>query len=187
MISTYALVSLDDVKEFKGLTTTDDDDFISNLINRYSTLFESHMNKNVLRREYTEYYDGGGNSILFVDQYPITNISGISDDSDWSWADTTLIDADSYRVSNDNYIIFRSTTLGDYDQNVKITYTAGYKDVPEDIKHACIKEVVRSYDNRQEVGITSKSMLDGSVSYLAQGLLEETTMILDKYRRIGVC
>lgn len=187
-VNTYSLVSLEEVKEQIKSTIPEEDDFISNLINRYSTLIESYLNKNVLSREYTEYFDGGGYSELFVNQYPITSVSGIYDDSNWEWNVGDLIDADDYRVTNDaNSIVFNTTTLGDYKENIKIVYTAGYDETPEDIKMVCIKEVARAYTDRKELGITSKSRSDGSVAYLAQSLLEETEMVLDKYKLIGVC
>lgn len=186
MINQYSIVSLKEVKEQLKSTIPEEDDFISNLINGYSTLVESYINRNILSREYTEYFDGGGYTELFVSQYPITSVSGVWSDSSWEWSDDDLIDTDDYRVNNDDNTILFKTALGDYVENIKIIYTGGYSVAPEDIKMACIKEVSRAYTDRKSLGITSKSMLDGSISYLTQGLMEETTLVLDKYKRIGV-
>ena len=189
-INTYSLASLPDVKSFMGMTgtTSEIDDLLAELINRYSTLFESYMGKNVLSREHTEYYDGNNSNMLITRQYPITTISGIWNDSDWEWGSATEIDSTSYRASESaiGVINFKSTVFGNYDQNIKIIYTAGFSSVPEDIKHACIKEVARSYKNRQEIGVTSKTLTDGTVSFSAQGLLVETTLVLDMYRKLWV-
>jgi len=189
-VNQYALVSLAEVKNFIDMivSNSETDDLLSNLINRYSILFENYMNRDILSREYTQYYDGGGHDMLFLNQYPITTISGIWDDSDWEWNSTTEVDSTSYRVSDEasGIINFRYTTLGDYIENIKIIYTAGYSSVPEDIKLSCIKEVARSYKGRNEVGVVSKTLADGSVSYTAQGLMVETTLVLDMYKRLWV-
>lgn len=183
-VNAYSLVSLNDVKTLCGSTVPEDDNLIAQLINRYSTLVETYLGRNVLSRVYIEDYDGGGYDELFTNQYPITSISGIYNDTDWEWTADTLIDSDYYRKSQDaNSIIFTSdVTLGDYRENIRVVYTAGYSDVPEDIKMICIEEVARAFKNRQEIGVTSKTLGDGSISYSAQGLLTKTTMVLDSYR-----
>lgn len=183
-VNTYSLVSLPDVKTLLGSTVPDDDNLIAELINRYSVLIETYLGRNVISRVYIEDYDGGGFDELFTNQYPITSISGIYNDTDWNWTADTLIDSDYYRKAQDgNSIIFTSdVTLGDYRENIRVVYTAGYSTVPEDIQMACIEEVARAFKNRQEIGVTSKSLGDGSISYSAQGLLTKTTMVLDSYR-----
>lgn len=184
----YVLCSLDNVKNFLEITVSGTDDLISELINRYSILFETYMGKNILSREYTEYYDGGGHSELFTAQYPITVVSGIWDDSDWSWPDSTLVDATDYMITrNEDSIVFKYTTLNDNSMNIKIIYTAGYSSIPEDIKMACIEEVAKSYKGRQEINVLSKTLGDGSVSFHETDLLSKTKLTLNRYRRISIC
>lgn len=187
-INTYALVSLSAVKEFMGVVGSDStmDDLLSNLINRYSTLFETEMGRNILIREYTEQHSGGGYAMLFTTQQPITSITSIHDSYEWVWDSDTLIDSDEYGISTGNYnhISFKSITLGNYVDNIQVVYTAGLSTVPEDIQQCMVEEVARSYKNRQEIGVTSKSLGDGSISYTAQGLLRKTEMVLSRYQRI---
>lgn len=190
-INTYALCSLTDVKLFMGVTgaNSDMDDLLSELINRFSVLFETHISRNILSRSYTETHDGGDFYMLFTAQYPIISVESIHDSSDWSWTDSTLIDSDEYMVTSGgrfNVVVLKSTTFTDYLENVQIIYTAGYATVPEDIQQCIIEEVARSYKNKEEVGVTSKSLSDGSVSYSAQGLLTKTLLVLDRYKRLGV-
>lgn len=186
----YSLTSLDLVKYFMGMTGTDSesDDLLENLIDRVSTLFESYCDRNILSREYNEVYDGRGSNKLYTNQYPITSVSGIWDDYDWTWDSGTEVDSDYYRIyEGGRYITFRDTYLYDYQQNVKIIYTAGYATVPSDIQHACITEVARSYKNKNQVDITSKTLADGSVSYSAKSFLPLTLTTLNVYKRISIC
>jgi hypothetical protein len=186
-LNTYALITLDDVKEFSGKEGMKDNDLLEDLINRYSTMFETYIERNILSREYTEYQDGRRTYELFTKQYPITTVSGVYDDSAWAWASSTEVDSSYYRISNDERsIVFWNWTLGNYRQNVKIIYTAGYSSTPEDIKHACVTEVARAYKNRTKVDVTSQTLPDGSIAYSAGALLPQTVMVLDKYKKSEV-
>lgn len=186
-VNTYSLITLDNVKLFIGLSnsTSDVDDLIEDLIDRISTSFETYCDRKFLSREYTEYYDGVGEDKLFVDQYPIITISGIWDDRDWGWASDTIVDSDYYRISNNGwFVVFNNTVLLDYQQNVKIAYTAGYSTIPDDLKQACIEEVARTYKNKNQIDISSKTLIDGSVSYVVTDFLPKTLTILNKYKKV---
>ena len=189
-INTYALCSLTDVKLFMGVTgaNSDMDDLLSDIINRFSTLFETYIGRNILSRSYTETHDGGGYYMLFTNQYPIISVESIHDSTDWAWTDSILIESDYYMItSGDNFnaVVLKSTTFYDYVENVQIIYTAGYTTVPEDIQQCIIEEVAKSYKNKQELGVTIKSLNDDSVHYTAQGLLSKTEQVLNKYKRLG--
>ena len=187
-MATYDLVTLDEVKDFYGKvgSTSKDDDLLEDIITRISNVIESYINKNILSRSYTEYYDGLGVSTLFTKQYPIISVDSIHEDTTWVWGSDSTVGEDDYRIHNDkNHVVFL-TTLGNGKQNIKIIYTAGYATVPNDIKQVCITEVIRVYKNRQEVDVLSKTLVDGSVSYSAKDLLLQSKMVLDKYKRIGV-
>jgi len=187
-MAAYDLVTLDEVKDFYGKfgSTSQDDDLLEDIITRISTLIESYINKNIKSRKYTEYYDGIGVSNLVTNQSPIISVDSIYSDTTWVWPSDSTIGVDDYRIhENKTHVVFL-TTLSKGSQNIKIIYTAGYDTVPEDIKQACITEVVRTHKNRQEVDVLSKTLSDGSVTYSAKELLLQTKMILNKYKRIGV-
>lgn len=188
-VNQYSLTDLDSVENFMGMTggTSDTDDLLEDLINRVSTLFESYLNRDILSREYTEYHNGKGLQVLFPKQYPITTISGVWDgSSDWEWVDDDLIDSDNYRIVDGNYIVFNNVILGNYSQNIKLTYTAGYSTTPLDIVQATITEVSRMYKSRNSVDITAQTLSDGSVSFSAKTFLPLTVTTLSKYKRVGI-
>jgi len=190
-INTYSLVDLPSVKRFMGVTGSDTemDDLLCELINRHSVLFETYMSRNILSRSYTETQDGGGYHMLFTTQYPIQSVSSIHDSSSWVWSDDTLIDTDDYVITSGdhlNAIILKTLVFGDYLDNVKVIYTAGYDEVPLDIQQCIIEEVVRSYNDKDELGVSIKSISDDSMHYTSQGLLEKTQQVLSKYKRLSV-
>ena len=188
-VNQYSLITLDNVVKFIGQDSfnSDDSDLIEDLINRVSTMFESYMDRNIITREYTERHDGNGVMALFPKQSKITTISGIWDDYDWNFTDDELIDADEYTITDDEgYIVFKNISLGNYKQNIKIIYTAGYTTTPDDLVQSCITEVSRMFKNRLEVDITAQTLADGSVSYSAKTFLPITVSTLNKYKRISI-
>ena len=73
------------------------------------------------------------------------------------------------------------------DASIKVEYQAGYTEanMPEDIKLACVNEVVRNYKNRfmsGDFGVTAISTPNGTnINLSALPLLEDSKMILDSY------
>lgn len=183
---TYALVTLDNVLEYMQMPKDKADDDMNKqlevLIDQTTELFEGYCDRKFLSRTYTEYLDGTGTYNLFTKHYPITSISGIYDNSSWEWTDSDLISGTNYRIKNDNCVIC-NTTWGEYDQNIKIIYTAGYATVPEDLKLACIEEVVRKWKNRNTVDVLAISAADGSVTRYEKDLMPSTKQVLDRYRK----
>ena len=188
-INEHALCSLPQVKNYLSVDgiNTDMDNLLCDLINRFSVHFETEMCRKILSRSYTETHDGGGYHILFTNQYPITYISSIHDSAEWSWVDSTLIDPTKYTFStgaNLNAVIMKFLNFGDYLDNVKIIYTAGYTAVPGDIQQCLIEEVARAWKNKGEIGFTSKAMNRDEVYYTTEGLLIKTQEVLNKYKRL---
>lgn len=191
MVKEHSLVSLVDVKSFLAMkgSVADTDTLLEKLIDSVSTLFESYLNRNILSREYIEYHDGRGLTVLFPYQPHITTVSGIWNDSDWSWNTNTLVPDSIYRVVDNSFIMFHNTTMGDYSQNVKIIYSAGYETTPDDLKQSTITEVARIYKNKDNVSVNtrfSKTESDGSTSFASDNLLPQTLLTLNRYKRITV-
>jgi len=190
-IDTYALTSREAVHAYRIAngerlnTTPETNTLIDNLINAVSARFESYCDRKFKSREYTEYHDGGGHSVLYPDQYPITSISGIYDDSNWSWAESSKIDSTQYRIVGDNSIVFKSTAnvMGDYRQNIKLIYTAGYSTLPYDLENACILEIMRAMGRLEDLEVSEKRSNENLLKYVASDFLPETRSVIEKYRR----
>ena len=179
-----ALCTLDDVKNFYGITgdKSEDNDLIKTLIDRYTDIFESYCNRISFETTiYTDYLDSDGGYYIFPEQSPITSVSGIWDDTEWSWSGSAL-SSSSYRIANNNSIV-STIPFTKGKNNIKIVYTAGYSTIPGDLKQVLIEEVVRSFKNRKSIDVVAITASDGSVSRLSKELLPTTTMVLNRYRR----
>jgi hypothetical protein len=108
------------------------------------------------------------------------------------------VDSDNYFIGRDGRaIIYPNNYFIDYGyETVKVIYTAGFitarasdkprASVPADLKKICVQEVVRAFNNRKEVGIINKTMDDGSVVKIDTDLLDNTKMVLDRYKKVYI-
>ena len=66
-----ALATRKEVKDYLNITGADNnlDNLINDLIGRVSSAFEGYCGRAFVEATYTEYYDGNGQSKLFLDNY----------------------------------------------------------------------------------------------------------------------
>lgn len=136
MANRYPLAGLDKFKNWIDESTTDNDVFNQDLINRASRQIESYCKRNIRSRSYTEYQDGTGTSgKLFLKQWPIlstTSTISIYDDVDRGFASTTLFASTDFVIYSDQGLVelLQDSSLGNIFskgiQNIKAIYDAGY-------------------------------------------------------------
>ena len=189
-VSEYALCSLQDVKDYYTMIGADSnkDGVLESLIDQFTEVFEQHCTRKFKSREHTEYHNGTGTLYLYPNHYPITSVSGIWSSTSWDWNDDTLIDPDTYAIRYDDKCITRKSTVfaKHNNGNIKIIYTAGYSDIPKDLKLVCIEEVVRAFKNRKGVDVLSKTAADGSTTRYTKDLMPTTIRVLKSYKKMRV-
>jgi len=186
-LKTDALCSLNDVKLYYEMagSKSEDDDFVIDLINNITDLFETFCNLESFKAaNYTEYIDGTGGKYIFPKNIPINSVASIYDDPSWNWSSFYLINSSNYRIVDKRYIVAYDEYWSKGDQNITITYNAGYSTIPGDLKLICMEEVVRKFKNRTMLDLSSKNMPDGTISFVEQGLLKTTKNILKKYANV---
>lgn len=174
---------------FLGNTKLEDDaeDVVEALISRVQKMFESYCDRTFDAATYTEYHDGNYQSKIITDQWPITTVSGIWEDSSWEWGSGSELDSTSYRTVHSRYIVLNAGYFTKAPQSIKIIYTAGYSTIPEDLKHACVMEVVRLFRNfykAEDIGTFGRTEGDVTTTYQTEDLLPAVKTILAKYRRV---
>lgn len=181
------LCTLEEVKEYNGITDTTNDTLLTNLIERVSDGIETFCDRNFESQSYTEYHSGGKNNDRFyTNQYPIITGSGVEvwDDYDWDWTTDDLVDSDDYMVTDNRYIVLNNSVFLDGVNNIKVSYTAGYDVIPTDLTQFTIEEVIRKFKSRRHPGdIKSKSLPDGTVVYNDVSGLPDDISILNSYKR----
>jgi len=187
-IVSNALVTRQDLEHYaeEYISISDNDSLVEDIINAKTQEFHTYCGvPQIKSRQYTEFYDGRGDVDLFPYRFPIISVSSIHLDSEWEFSIESLLDSADYRIVNNRYIVFKSGFASGL-QNIKLIYTAGYASIPNDIKLACTREVVREFNRRRDLDISSISLEDGSVAFVEKGLLKSTKEVLNKYRVVGV-
>ena len=187
-MASYDLCTLDEVRDYMGMTGSSSvvDDVLADLITRVTEGFHKDCGVTQFKAtDHTEYYSGAGTIELFVINTPVNTIASIYEDSDWVYGEDTKIDEDTYAPLN-NMVVLKDSVFNIGIRNIKITYNAGYNDIPGDLKQACIEETVRKFKKRENVDIISKSGADGSFTKIQHGKLKDTIEILKNYKSLGV-
>jgi len=156
----YALVTYTELKDALDIPSDSKKTRYENLINIASTL-ANRITKRILKSaDYTDYLDGNGGSTIVLPQYPITNITELNLDAERNWNAATEVT--EYGIYGETGVVtLFEDTFPDAKYSVKVVYTAGYVDVPEDIKSAVIEIVQFLYQRENSNLIGKKSVQTG--------------------------
>lgn len=139
----YALTNLSDVKESLGIASSDTsyDNLIIRKINQSTRAIEAYCGRRFKETTYTdEEYDGSGINELVLRQRPVTATQTFSlsirntslNTSDWE-----TIETDLYFVDNNSGVVKLLFHAVGHWNRYKVTYSAGYSSIPEDLAEAC--------------------------------------------------
>jgi hypothetical protein len=194
------IVSLADVNEYLNIdesTSATVSAFYSNCISRVSDRIESYLNLPVKAQDFLGYYDCIGCNSLYLNNYPILNVSSLkhrtSPISDWQNVIT--------QGSIENYLLIYAYKIELYNHNfysgqksIEIKYRAGYENIPDDIKQVALEMVVMigkessksmNGDNgRLGIGTMNGGSNNFSTSYIS--LDERHEKILDRYKKLHI-
>ena len=177
------LASLSNTKLFLEIQVATHDTLLSLLLAQISKRVETFLNRDLEKKARTVYYDAG-RKLYFLSAYPID-----------STAILTVIDETTTRIINSDYYVWYDEGLIDFytiptynrPKQIAITWTGGYVNtnaVPGDIQLAVIMQTAFVFRRRKDIGLTSISMPDGSISVNAPTeLLPEVKAVLKSYRK----
>jgi len=201
----YALTSVADVKTYLGITVTSDDALLEMFINQGTDWIESYCgNRRFLDSTYTdEVYESQFTSSeqqhptiernrqfwLSTKQYPITDTQAVivkyrNGTSVWD-----VQNADVYDTYEDRGQIYLFAGMPNIRKAIKLTYSAGYETIPNDLALACIKLVARQYEKRKSQGKKQES-IGGATIVWADTAVEsmdgDVMNVLNQYRRKAI-
>jgi len=150
------LTTLAAVKNWLNISTSNDDPLLTDLVTEISAFVENSLNRKILTATHTETYRGTGGSRFLLRSWPVQSIASIS------WAGTTIdtfvdVTDATYGVGTDGRSLILVGVRMPYNDPVKVTYTAGYDTVPNDLALAVTELVGEAYTSRTHIGETSHS------------------------------
>lgn len=136
-----SLVTRAEYKAYAGIASTTDDAKIDVLIPKVSALVKS-----LCRRTFLDYvndskveYHEGGTKILLPYEIPILSITSLEYSLDYGSTYTALVEYTDYtHRKSDDTIVCIGQDFPYYANGYKLTYTAGYETLPEDLKIAVL-------------------------------------------------
>lgn len=183
------LVRLERVKTYLDLANTDtaSDVLLQDLIARIGAWVEHYCDRSFAKATYTEQRDGDGTDTLIVRQWPLLSVASLYDDPLRVFGAATQIATTNFVIyANQGSIRLDGLVFSVGIQNVKVTYEAGYADIPEDLQQAVVELVADRFRNKENQGIRSLAIGSYRVDYGDEELPSEIKGVLDGYRRTRV-
>jgi len=197
------LITLQQYKDFAGLTGVTMDARINVIIDSVSELVKNYCGTSIIddySSNKTEYFDIHDNETtrVMLDEGPINTVSSVSERESQADAYVTLITENSDSSGKYEYVVDTMTdsiirTNENIDKAfpkgrkaVKVVYTAGYSSCPEDLKLA-IFDLVKYYlkDERKERMQIAGAMIENPTSTSIRnnaGFPDHIKRVLDMYK-----
>jgi hypothetical protein len=182
-MATGDLTTLANVKQYLGITSSNDDALIARLVSSASQYVQTWLNRTLVSTTYSEIRDGNSSYAMSPREYPITGVSSVT-------IDTVVVPlaADAtksgYRFDSERVVLTDYSFAKGY-QNVVINYTAGYATIPVEIEQATIEMIANVYRAKDRVGVSSKSIGGESVSFFMGAMTDSIKTILNNYKQVA--
>jgi len=196
-----ALFNLTELKTYLGITGNDEDDQLQFIVDGVNKAAVEQLERDIESAEATEYYDGHDDKTLILQRRPVTAVAGVWVDptgyagqgtnafastTEWT-AGSDFFIRDTGEDEDNGGILEAISRIWPFGRkNIKVTYTAGYSTVPEDLKLALLKTAAIARKKIDVVGdITGETI--GSYSYsigqnaASDPLLSDVAAVLSHY------
>ena len=142
------LITRSEYKAYVGITSPNSDPVIDAIIPKVSEFVKTYCRRtfvDYVNDALTETTHGGYGDKLTLKEYPVLNVSSVAFSEDYGQTYTDLVEYTDYVVDfNDATIIAISGDFPKYLNGYQVTYTAGYEDIPTDLKLA-VMDLVTYY------------------------------------------
>lgn len=197
----WAIVTLDEVKEALDISGGDHDAKLNGYINRATGMIEAYCQRRFAQTTYTnEEYDGTDGPYLFLRNYPVTTLSSVAYRSNddlsnpsFTSLETTLFSMET-QGGRDRGAILYTPGFRTGHRAYRVSYIAGYAaaDMPYDLREACVQLVAHMFNARKSNPLLKSETL-GQYSYTKDsvakmGLIKALGLneVLDMYRTIPI-
>lgn len=189
------LTQIDTLRDRLGITDTEDDELLAGLLAAVSAQIGQHCARTFGRTGGATFEVEADLPEFALDPFPVESITSVAlkDDETAGWVAQTGV---VWQLRGQSVIYFPGGPVGTSGQRLRVTFTGGYvlpgdtvgsgqTALPADIEQAAIEQVVHWYQNRRNLGVTSVSTANGSVSLPAdQVLLPIVKSLLRPHRRL---
>jgi uncharacterized phiE125 gp8 family phage protein len=189
MSASTQLCSVSDVKQYLSISDSTHDALLGALVDGASEAIENFCRRRFATAEYTEYHDGGDSAILLLDHCPVQSVDEVRVDSRHDFENGEPIDEDDYVLYPEEGLIVRIAGLFSAGtRNVRVIYTAGYAEVPNDVNRACVMLAAAWFNRGRQGadGIASEKLGDYAAKYASYSLPPQVTGLLTPYLELSI-
>ena len=167
------IIDLQELKDYLEITSTDKDNLLEKLIDASSDFVKDYTGYEWVETEYRETIDGPGANSIVLSQRPVQELTSVK-------VAGTELEPDKYVVYENEAIVTRKYNNFPQDlQNVEIQYTAGYTDVPGDVKQLCSELVQVKLNSKEYEGLDAYSIGDEDIQFSKGGIPSDITSELE--------
>ena len=198
-LGTYALTTLAHLKEAMGVTHSTNDELLERGIDAVTSRFETETRRKLKARDYSyvatadaydadnAILDGNDRDHLVLPQYPIVSLTTLRI-NETAITERSSIYGCGWVLDKKNGVVMLNCYLFSKGRrNIELVYNAGLTTVPDDLANACIEQALWSFKQSipggNLLGVASKALADGSISYTAKDLLPGVETVLENYKK----
>lgn len=174
--------------------STDNQNVLKDIINSISQAIRDYCGHSIEEETLTEYYDGHGERLLILNNYPIVSVTSVTRYKDDTARTQVVVASGEYRIDSVsgelimdpiNYVDSAVWVKGEL--NYKIVFKSGYAtaNIPESLKHACEVWVSIAFQKSLQKlnAVSSTSIGDQEITYVDDPIPKSVKALLDPYRR----
>ncbi|MBU7015539.1 MAG: hypothetical protein HXS43_12005 [Theionarchaea archaeon] len=145
---------------------------LSRVVSTAQSMIDSHCGQSFIQTSVIEKYDGDGHTLLFLDHSPILSVTQV------------LLDGEDIATDCITYKTYISYLVGftPGSQNVTVSYTYGYSEIPELIQNAsfeiCKRLLHRFKAEKTAQGMTSERLDDYQYSLDTSDILTDDIRLM---------
>ena len=180
------LATLARLKDEAGIADTAHDVQLTNLLHGVSQKFATYCRRPIAAAGVTEVLSGDGWTPHLLLRYPAEAVSVVEENG------LALAVDVGFAFDAGSRILWRLATSSwaSGKRNVRVTYTAGYASIPEDLVEAAIAQTRHEFhqirpSGQNRLGLAGQVLDSGGVAgYVPYGLLNGVREVLDHYRSV---
>jgi hypothetical protein len=177
-----ALTTLANVKDWLQISVSSNDALLTRMIQAFSDAVANEINRDIGSQVFAVTLDGNGGTKLSFPNYPVTAIASL-------YVDGSAIPARASFGSNGYVFTTTRMNLVGYRfnqgvQNIQLSYTAGYVNIPTEIEQAVIEWIADRYASRDRIAVMSKTLAGETISFAQNDIPDPVLAILRPYRKV---
>jgi len=142
-----ALISLSEAKSYLGISDTSEDHYLQLIVNMVDKYVKKYTMRDLEATDYSkELYDGPGTNSLVLRNYPIISVTEVlerTEEVESATVSERVNEGDDgyYILNAEEGVLYRDVPWTRGRGSIEVTYQAGYEDLPDDLKWACLSIV----------------------------------------------